>query len=466
MIDGRSDVSWFNSWAQEQLELDGAPSLSVAVGLRDTVVFADAIGLADRAQGRRATPETAYLLASATKPITATAACLLAERGAIDLDEPVERYLDGATLPRHFDGPVPTVRQLLQHRAGLGTHFRFFYGYPEFSAPRFGEVVSRYGHVVSVPGSSFAYSNLGYGIVDEVIRVASGSDPATFTREAVFEPLGMSSARVGPSYDGDAPVAIRYAKDGVAYPDYDVDHRGASLGWSSGPDLVRFGLAHAEGGVLTDAVVRGMQEALPCGDLPSAYGLGWSSREVDGTSVISHAGGMGGVSTLLLVVPQHRVAVAALTNGTGSALPPIAVDHLMRRFAPAVEMPGLLGSADDEPPPGRVPDAALGTWEGAVDTYVGQIPIRLALVAGGAGTGWLGDEGPAACTPLHPGRHDLVLALPLQLPTPDAMVSSPTITCHLDGDTDTLSGTVTTEPDDECEPVGNCMTHWCRLSRT
>lgn len=461
-------MSEFTAWARGQLGLDGAPSLSVAVGIDDDVIFADAAGFADRAAGKSATPETAYLLASITKPITATAVCLLAEQGTIDLDEPVERYLGGVTLIRHVEAPPPTVRQVLQHRADVGMHYRFFYDYRERPVPRFDEVAARYGHVVSTPGTTLEYSNLGYGILDEAIRVTSGSDPATFVRTAVFEPLEMSSAQVGPSYERAAPVAERYAKDGAVYPDYDVDHRGASMAWSSAPDLVRFGLAHAGGhDIMSDSMVHEMQDAVPVTGSPAGYGLGWNSRDIDGTPVLSHAGGMGGVSTLLMVVPRDRIAVAAFANGTNSALPRIAVARLMHEFARSIEMPPEIWERDtDEPAPERVPAGIDGMWEGTVDTYVGDIPIRLELGRDGSGPGWLGDEGPADLALIHPGSHDLALALPLQLPTPDAMVASPTITCHLDVHDDTLRGTVRTEEDDAREPAGNCMTHWSELTRT
>src|SRR3954471_19535179 len=117
----------FSTWCAEEVERVGGSSVSVAVGLRNEVVFAEAYGTADFESGRAATPDTPYLLASITKPLTATAVCLLADRGVIGLDEPAERYLDGLRFTRRGGDGDPTVRHLLQHTSGLWTQYEFIY---------------------------------------------------------------------------------------------------------------------------------------------------------------------------------------------------------------------------------------------------------------------------------------------------------------------------------------------------
>lgn len=227
-------------------------SVSVAVARDDSPIYAEAFGLADIEEGRPATTGTAYLLASITKPITATAVCLAAEAGLLGLDDPVEKHLDGLRLPRRRDHGTPTVREVLRHRAGLGGHYDF--AYAPASRLEVRDAIERYGTLYREPGSGFEYSNLGYGVLDVVLGTVTGQDPAAFVKDNVFAPMGLLSCHLGPAYDGPAQEAARYSADGGRYPVYDTSHRGASLAWATASDLVMFGLSHAGGpGVLTGA---------------------------------------------------------------------------------------------------------------------------------------------------------------------------------------------------------------------
>ena len=103
------------------------PSISIAVAKDGNVIWQEAFGWADRTEKRVATPETIYSLASLTKPLTATGIMLL-EKGKIDLDESIEKYISPLTLRSYaYDSRKVTVRHLLHHTSGLPTHFNYFY---------------------------------------------------------------------------------------------------------------------------------------------------------------------------------------------------------------------------------------------------------------------------------------------------------------------------------------------------
>jgi CubicO group peptidase (beta-lactamase class C family) len=105
-----------------EIDSGNVPSLAVAAVQDGRVVYLRAFGHADLATRRPATVHTAYALASATKPITATAVLQLAERGRIDLDAPAQNYLRPWRLHRTAERwQAPSVRQLLDHTSGLST---------------------------------------------------------------------------------------------------------------------------------------------------------------------------------------------------------------------------------------------------------------------------------------------------------------------------------------------------------
>ena len=184
--------------AERAFLASGAVSLSVAVGLAGDVAAAGAWGLADADRRVPATTDTAYLLASVTKPITATAVALLVEEGLLAYEAPLGDVL-GYQLRQFAPGPEPTVADLLAHRGGIGHYYRFYYedgdARPE---PDFRVTAARHAVVTTVPGRHYQYSNLGYGVLDHVIETVTSEPAPAFVASSIFEPLGLSSAFVGP----------------------------------------------------------------------------------------------------------------------------------------------------------------------------------------------------------------------------------------------------------------------------
>ncbi|MCE7028326.1 serine hydrolase domain-containing protein [Jiella avicenniae] len=126
---------------------------------------------------------------SFTKTILAIAALQLSERGALDLDAP-------------YRGRPYTLRQLLQHRAGVpdygklaAYHAAVARGDPAWPRERLLAAVD-VDTPDFAPGTGWAYSNVGYLFVREAIEAATASDLDTALRELVFAPLRLESARV------------------------------------------------------------------------------------------------------------------------------------------------------------------------------------------------------------------------------------------------------------------------------
>ena len=250
-----------DEYCTEALAEHGCPSVSVAVAERGEVVLTGAYGLADVAGGRAATPDTVYGLASVTKPITATAVCLAADEGLLDLDAPV---------PGDFRWPAPTARQLLRHRGGLGAYYAWDYGDGERPID-----ADRYTVLYRRPGTGFAYANLGYRLLGRLLEAATGQELGAFVRERVFEPLGLTGCHVGRTYPGPAPSAIRYTVDGRAYPDYDCGHPGATLGWAPAGELALFAQSYER--LLKPDTAAAVRDAMPINE-HVGYGLAGACR--------------------------------------------------------------------------------------------------------------------------------------------------------------------------------------------
>src|ERR1039457_2470870 len=348
-------------------------------------------------------------------------------------------------------------------RCGLGTHYDFRYADSAAIMPVAREVMTRYGTLYREPGTLFEYSNLGYGLLDLVLRTVSGQEPAEFVRERVFGPLGLASCHIGPSYEGRAAEALRYSADGRRYPLVDTSHRGASLGWATAPDLAMFGLSQAGGpGVLARGTSAVMHTALPTDDHRLGYGLGWFVSRGDRHTIVSHSGSMGGAATMLIVVPDQQLSVCVLTNQTGVAARSAVAGHVMSELVPGFALAALPPAISAE----RAVRAGPGAWAGRIDTYLGAVPLAVRITPDLRAEIRL-DGG--AAVPAHfvggSPHWDLRLAAPVQLPTPDARVASPLLGLELSADQDGgLNGAARAYSDGEGDGWhGNLLSHWCEL---
>ena len=404
------------------LTTSGLVSASVAVAQHGVIVWEEGFGWADRDKKIRATPNTMYSLASISKPFTATGLMVLVERGKVDLDRPANDYLGAAKLTGLAgDASGATVRRVLSHTAGLPLHYQFFYANEPYPRTSTDVSISRYGILVFPPGERHEYSNLGYGIIDEIISRVSGTTYPEFMRDNVFLPLGLTHTRVVIAAPTDSDVAQRYNSQGQALPFYDFDHRGASAIYSSAHDLVRFGMFHlgdhvpGQRAILERATLDLMHRPVPPA---SDYGLGWVVDTLPGgLHEISHNGGMPGVATVLALFPDEDVAIVVLVNqwrGTGTIYR--AVEHaVLPRYADAMfqhrELPATRST-----PPARM----IGEWTGTVRTWERTIPMSFGIRADGTIHGHVADEPDTAGTQIEWEDSSVVTRIAGTIPTSDA----------------------------------------------
>lgn len=351
------------------------PSIAVGVAHDGEIIWQEGFGWADREEKIETTPNTMYSTASISKPFTATAIKLLAERGEIDLDAPANDYLSGAKLHSPvYDADEVTVRMLLNHTGGLPLHYQFFYEDEEHERPSMAESIQRYGIVVYEPGAHYQYANFGYGVLDEIIANVSSRTYTEFLNQEVSEPLGLSRTYVGikPGLENDH--AIRYGPNNQPIPFFDFDHRGASAVYSSVQDLLRFGMFFT-GDLPSDQQPILSEESRQIMMEPSsvrgsnAYGLGWISRDHEaGLHEVWHTGSMGGVSTILTMVPEENTVVAVLANMRHPAPSRIARHILYEMFPDQADNPSESQSRGSGDTP-ELPDHLTDSWEGQIITH-------------------------------------------------------------------------------------------------
>jgi CubicO group peptidase (beta-lactamase class C family) len=362
------------------------PSISVAVFEKGKVLWEESLGWADREAGRAATPESLYGMGSLGKSILATAVMVLVEAGKIDLDAPVTRYLGEATFAANPLSPrPPTVREVLQMAGGIPHgHVVFFGG--DHAPLSSEEVVDRYVVGALPPGRAYVYSNFSYGLLEQVVRGASGEDYAEFARRNVFAPLGMAHTRAGlPPADADVDWAVRYGRSGnpiartVAAPRSSLDTH------SSLHDLLLYGLFHLgfrqpeQREILKPASLELMHNDRS--DLPGAIlALGWGSVELETVHMLITNGLVSGASSALVLFPEQQVLVVVLANISSDgvtddiafSLADILVPSLLEEFEAKKAVWESEQDQGWEPTP-----ELLGAWKGEITTPDDKLPLAV-----------------------------------------------------------------------------------------
>ena len=307
----------------------GVPAVSVAVINGGKTEWAQAWGLAEVATGRAATPATLFQAASISKPVAATAALALVEKGRLDLDADVNRYLESWRLPPSDSqaGEPVTIRRLMTHTAGLTVH-----GFPGYARsariPTTAEVLDGKGNTAPVrvdlkPGARWRYSGGGYTVLQLVLADLADRPFAAVMRELVLDPAGMTAS----TYEQPLPesrwdeAATAYRSDGRPVEEgWHVYPEQAAAGlWTTPSDLARWGLAilaaydGGTGGPLSPTMARQMLQ-------PGLNNQGLGPAIGPARRWFGHGGSNEGFRCQLVVFMDGRGAVVMTNSDRGDAL--------------------------------------------------------------------------------------------------------------------------------------------------
>jgi CubicO group peptidase (beta-lactamase class C family) len=317
--------------ARAVLVAENVPGLSVAVALDGAIVWTEGFGYAapDRTL---VTPSTRFRLGALSKPMTSVAAALLYDRGRLDLEAPVQRYVP--TYPQK-QWPI-TTRQLMGDVAGVhrgrGDNVDGD-SMPTQHCANLDQAVALFAddRLRFEPGTQYRYSIYGWVLVSAVVERAGGEPFTSFMEREVFEPLGMDRTVVADregvddaaSYTPRSILGTRLGIEDDPPPDYSC-LAGAGAVLSTPTDLVRLGSAVLKPGLLRAETIKVLQTPMRLASGTSTtYGLGWTVRSVElaGQQVrmVSHRGSPRGGTVSLLTFPDLGLAVAAAANMTDVA---------------------------------------------------------------------------------------------------------------------------------------------------
>jgi CubicO group peptidase (beta-lactamase class C family) len=281
--------------------------------------------------GERApiTRDTLFEIGSITKLFTALLLQDSALRGELELTQPINDFLPAKTQAPAFGGQPIRLIDLATHVAGLPS----FMDTPPFDeawAGRYGiaeMLVDVAGFTLTQPiGSTWKYSNTGYGLIGLALERATGAGYEALLRERVLDPLGMVSTAITLTPELQARAATPHSADQsqtvahIAIPPM----LAAGALWSTADDLLTF-LA-AAGGRTKSALKPAFDAMLtyrapaspPPGPIPMRQALGWLVIEGEAGVLAGHSGGTIGMASMALLDTGSGDAVVVLGNAVSS----------------------------------------------------------------------------------------------------------------------------------------------------
>ncbi len=306
----------------EQWDREDSPGFALGIFRDGRIIYSRGYGMANLEYNIPITPQTVFRIGSLSKQFTAMCVALLAEQGALSLEDDIQKFFP--EMPE-YETPI-TVGHLVHHTSGIRDYLTLqgivargeYYNSEEALA-----MLLRQKALNFTPGERFSYANSGYFLMAALIERASGMKTSEFARKHIFEPLGMNDTH----FHDDLNVVVRNRASGYR-PTGDGGYRinmtqldiiGDGSIYTTIEDFFKWdqNFYHNKLGngtqdlmdmVLTRGVLNSGEE--------TTYAFGLDVDTNRGLRRVSHTGSWVGFSTVGIRYPDQRFSVVILSNGS------------------------------------------------------------------------------------------------------------------------------------------------------
>jgi CubicO group peptidase (beta-lactamase class C family) len=346
----------FDAEVRRALDLYQVPGLAIAVVQNGKVLLARGYGVRRLGDAAPVDAATYFQIASNTKAFTTALLAQLVDSGRIAWDDPVTTYLPWFQISDPWVTREFTIRDLVTHRSGLGLGAGdLLWFHSQYGAE---EVVRRLRAAKPVTSfrSSYAYDNVLYIAAGLVVEAVTGHRWGEVLQQRILTPLGMAATGSDIALMSSADAATPHGDSAgrvVVVPLDTIDNTLPAGGIVSNvTDLAKWMLVRLDSGRVPDgprlfsarqaAEMWSAQTILPIATLPrplaglrpnfAAYGLGWVLRDYRGHKIVTHDGGLAGMTSRTILVPDMRLGIVMLTNAEQPVYAPLGfelLDHFM-----------------------------------------------------------------------------------------------------------------------------------------
>lgn len=326
---------------QRTMKAFDVPGIAVGIVKDGKVVIAKGYGVTNIKTQQKTDANTLFGIASNSKAFTTAALAMLVDEGKINWDDKVVKYIPEFKMYNDYVTAEFTIRDLLTHRSGLGLGAGDLMIWPDGHDFTPEDIIKniQYLKPVSDFRSKYDYDNLLYVIAGEVIERVSGKSWCEFVETRIMNPLHMnhSAASWNRLKDTSNTIVPHVPTDGKlqVIPRYTNNIFDAAAGiYSSVNDLSKWVIMQLDNGkydgrqlfsekqhneMWTAQTILPLRNFKPYKSLFKSYGLGWQLTDINGHLQVSHTGGLDGIVTQVIMIPDTKLGIIVLTNQQSGA---------------------------------------------------------------------------------------------------------------------------------------------------
>lgn len=317
-----------------KIKYEGIPGITMGVFNEKDGMWLGAAGMADIYSGISFMPCNYTRFGSTVKTLTAVTILKLKEEGKLLLDDPVKKYLSDSILKGIENADKATVRQLLQHSAGLYNYIQDL----KFQTGSLNDLskiwqptelldYARNKDAYFEPGKDVRYSNTGYILLGMIIEKIENKTFYEVFSEKIFEPLQLTSTVFAATNPVPASLVRGYVDfygnmnliNSTYYSGW--DYYTADGGLISTPyDMARFMWALVDGKILNQSSMQEMFTFKSSKEQSSdyftiSYGLGIFKIETQFGDAWMHSGDAIGYFACMVYFPAYKTIIVWASNG-------------------------------------------------------------------------------------------------------------------------------------------------------
>ncbi len=292
---------------------------NILIGHRSQLLYEASIGKSGLANEHFLDSNSVFQIASLSKQFTALAILQLAQSGKIDLDKPFKHYFPS------FPYPEVTVEMLLTHRSGLPNYMYFCDRVCDQRKPICNndvlDLICKHRPAPYLPpGKRFDYSNTGYALLASLVSKQSGLSFPEYTRQFLFNPLGMLSTLVYDKCTSSSQLTnktIGFDTNGRPAEDTYLDGVTGDKGiYTTARDLFRWSVGLSNFDVVKQSwIEKAWTSRNPELRPEENYGYGFRIRNLEkGKRVVYHAGWWHGYHALFMKLLHNDITIIILSN--------------------------------------------------------------------------------------------------------------------------------------------------------
>jgi len=334
--------------------------------------------------------DTLFQFGSTGKTFTATATMRLVERGDIELDAPVRRYLPEFALRDEEVARTVTVQHLFNHTAGWEGDLSDNTGEGDDALARYVALMKDIRQVTPL-GATVSYNNASLSVAGRILERVTGTTYEQAIKDLLLEPLGLHDTLFFMTEIMTRRFAVGHSQeeDGTIKPArvWAMPRGGAPAGGMSATarDQIAWARFHLGDGTAPDGTrllsaesLRRMQQptvSMPGSAIGDHVGISWLLRDVGGARLVTHGGTTIGQYSEFVMVPERNFAFIAMSNcgPNGHQLNERLCDWALKEYLDLEEAP---------PEQLRLGDEELAPYTGTYETIVALCEIT-------AREGWL-----------------------------------------------------------------------------